>query len=287
MHSRIKTLVVDELETAYYEMGSGPTVVLLHGGEHGSNSELTWECNFEPLAREYHVVAPDWLGFGKSAKVHDFALGSQRRLLHLQRFLDRKGIKEADFIGCSMGGALAVRALAADQTSLPVRSLTLIGAGGNAPDNAYRRALLDYDCSLSGMKKIVEALFHDKSWAADDAYIQRRFESSISPGAWECSEAARLKNPLLPQRSEFGQVDATAYERITAPVLVIAGERDKLKDPGYCAHLAKRFQNGESHVIPDCGHLPNIECAAAVNQILLRFLRKVNGLDNRHKYQAT
>jgi 2-hydroxymuconate-semialdehyde hydrolase len=83
MIDNLKTLIIDGLETAYYEAGAGPTVVLLHGGEHGANAELAWEFNFGVLAKEFHVLAPDWLGFGKSAKVHDFVLGAQRRLLQI------------------------------------------------------------------------------------------------------------------------------------------------------------------------------------------------------------
>jgi len=276
MIDNLKTLIIDGLETAYYEAGAGPTVVLLHGGEHGANAELAWEFNFGVLAKEFHVLAPDWLGFGKSAKVHDFVLGAQRRLLHLRRFLEEKRITKADFIGCSMGGAIVVRALATDQSFFPARSLTLIGAGGHAPDNQYRRALLNYDCTVAGMRKVIEALFYEKSWPDNSAYVQRRFESSISPGAWECSEAARLKNPLLPQRSEFGQIDTTPYERVICPVLVIGGQRDKLKDPSYGLELAKRFPDCEVQMIRDSGHYPNIERASEVNEILLRFLRTVN-----------
>ena len=272
----LKMICIDGLETAYYEAGVGSTVLLLHGGEHGANAELAWEFNFAVLAERYHVVAPDWLGFGKSAKVHDFVLGAQRRLLHLKRFLEEKNISRAHFVGCSMGGAIVVRALATDQNFYPARSLTLIGAGGHAPDNQWRRALLDYDCTVAGMRRVVEALFYEKAWPDNDSYVQRRFESSISPGAWECSEAARLKNPLLPRRSEFGQIDTTPYETISCPVLVVGGERDKLKDPGYGLELIKRFQQGELQMIPDSGHYPNIERPAEVNEILLRFFRRAD-----------
>jgi 2-hydroxymuconate-semialdehyde hydrolase len=275
MQAHFKSMVVDGLDTAYYEAGSGETVVLLHGGEHGACSELTWELNFAALAGEFHVLAPDWLGFGRSAKVHDFVLGAQRKLLHLKRFLQEQKVNAAHFIGCSMGGALCARALSVDPTFLPARSLVLIGAGGQAPDNVYRRALLDYDCSLPGMRKIIQALFHDESWAANEAYVKRRYDSSTAPGAWECSAAARFKSPLVPARSEFGQVDTTEYERVTIPVLLIAGARDKLKEPGYASQLSGRFPDCEWHVIPDCGHYANIECASSVNTHLLRFLRRV------------
>jgi len=273
-----KVVLVDDLETNYYEAGRGPTVVLLHSGEHGGSTETTWAENFAALADQFHVVAPDWLGYGRSAKVHDFTSGTGRKLSHMKRFLESIGIDRADFVGSSMGGALAVRSLAADPDYFPARSLTLLGAGGYAPDNEHRRALLDYDGSFEGMRRIVAAMYHDPRFAADDEFIRVRYESSIAPGAWECTAASRFKSPLVAARSDFGQQDITEYERVEQPVLVIGGACDKLKEAGYGDILKNRFRDAEVHILPDCGHMPNVERPDLVNDLLIAFLRRVNGL---------
>lgn len=273
-----RTIEVDGLETGYYEAGTGPTVVLLHSGEHGGCAELTWEYNFAALAQHFHVLAPDWLGCGNTAKIHDFTLGVQRRLLHMQRFLAIKDVAEADFIAASMGGALALRALSIDASFFPARSLTVIGAGGAAPDNPARRDLVDYDCTIDGMRKIVAALFHRPEWTDNEAYIQRRFDLSIAPGTWECAAAARFKSPLAPARSDFGQPDTTDYESLAMPVLVIGGAADKLKEPGYGEAMGRRLPDAEVHIFPECGHFANIEYPDQVNNLLIQFLKRVNGL---------
>jgi len=273
-----KTTIVDGLETVYYEAGAGPTVVLLHSGEYGGSALTTWDRNFAALAARYHVVAPDWLGYGDTAKVHDFVTGTGRKLQHMQQFIRQMGIDRADFVGASMGGALAVRSLAADPGFFPARSLTLIGAGGLAPDNAHRRALLEYDCTIEGMRRIVTAMYHDPAFAADDEFVRVRFESSIVPGAWECASASRLKNPLTPERKDFGQPDTTEYERVAVPVLVLGGACDKLKEPGYGDELGRRFPDAEVHILPECGHMPNVERADEANALLLAFLDRVNGI---------
>ncbi len=38
--------------------------MLLHSGEFGGSAELCWEFSIGPLARDFRVIAPDWLGFG-------------------------------------------------------------------------------------------------------------------------------------------------------------------------------------------------------------------------------
>jgi pimeloyl-ACP methyl ester carboxylesterase len=47
--------------------------VLLHFGEFGGSAELCWEFNIGPLAGDFRVIAPDWLGFGGTDKLRDLA----------------------------------------------------------------------------------------------------------------------------------------------------------------------------------------------------------------------
>ncbi len=75
----------------------------------------------------------------------------------------------------------------------PIRRLVVSSGGGFVPDNDERRRLLSYDGTPEAMRAILRANFHDPAWAEDDAYIKRRVEASLAPGAWEAVAAARLK----------------------------------------------------------------------------------------------
>ena len=93
-------LDVDGIRTHYLEAGAGQTVVLLHSGEFGGAAEISWELTLPALAKHFHVIAPDWLCFGRTDKVFDFAGNQRARVFrHMQRFVELKGIKTADFIG--------------------------------------------------------------------------------------------------------------------------------------------------------------------------------------------
>ena len=54
------------IRTHYYEKGRGPVVVLVHGGNFGSQdasgNSWTWSRNFDALAKRFHVIAVDKLG---------------------------------------------------------------------------------------------------------------------------------------------------------------------------------------------------------------------------------
>src|SRR4029077_15284007 len=120
---------------------------------------------------------------------------------------------------------------------------------------------------------MLEALFHDPSSPADDAYVQRRYESSIAPGAWEALAAARFRRPVLEEPPLPSR--ARRYERLAVPTLVVEGERDKLLPPGWAAEIAEQIPGGRSLVVPNAGHCPQIEQPLVVNHVLLDFLAEV------------
>ncbi len=265
-----KTILVDGLTTGYLEAGQGDPVILLHGGEFGISADLGWERNIAALAAHYRVLALDMLGFGQSAKVIDFNDGRGMRIRHIAGFCDAVGVGAAHFVGNSMGAVNMFVDATSESPLLPARSLTMICGGGEIQRNEHSAALYDYDATLPGMRRIVEALFFDKAYADDEAYVQRRYESSIAPGAWEALAAARFRRPGLdapPLPSS-----KRAYERIAVPTLVVEGAGDKLLADGWAAEIAGQISDGRSAVIRDAGHCPQIEQPDAVNELLLDFL---------------
>lgn len=269
-----KTTMVDGLVTGYLEAGDGDPVVLLHGGEFGASAELGWERNIAALAARYRVLAPDMLGYGRSAKVIDFVDGRGMRIRHVARFCETLGVGSAHFVGNSMGAINLLNDTTSDAPLLPVRSLVIVCGGGEIQQNKHFEALQEYDATLPAMRRIVEALFHGAGYPADEQYVGRRYESSTAPGAWEAVAAARFRRPGS-QRPPTPS-SARAYERIRVPTLVIEGGNDKLLPSGWSAEIAKQIEGARSVVVDDAGHCPQIEQPAVVNGLLLEFLSSQN-----------
>ncbi|KHO24101.1 alpha/beta fold hydrolase [Mycolicibacterium setense] len=268
-----RNVEIDGLATSYLEAGQGDAVVLLHGGEFGVGAELGWERVIDTLAERYRVLAPDMLGFGESAKVIDFNDGRGMRIRHIARFCAELGVVQAHFVGNSMGAINLLVDATSDAPRLPARSLTAICGGGEIQRNEHSAALYDYDATPAGMRRIVTALFADPAYPADEAYVQRRYESSIAPGAWESLAAARFRRPgLQPPAMPSSQ---RAYDRIGVPAMIIEGDRDKLLPSGWAAEIAGQIAGARSAVIPDAGHCPQIEQPAALTAVLLDFLSSV------------
>ncbi len=265
-----KSVLVDGLVTGYLEAGRGDPVVLLHGGEFGASAELGWERNLAALAARHRVLALDMLGFGRSAKVIDFNDFRGMRIRHIARFCEVVGVATAHFVGNSMGAVNLFVDSTSEAPVLPVRSMVAVCGGGEIQRNEHSAALYDYDATPAGMRRIVEALFYDPAYVADEAYVTRRFEASIAPGAWEALAAARFRRPGLgapPLPSS-----ARAYDRVTVPTLVVEGGGDKLLPKGWAAEIAGRIRGARSVVVEAAGHCPQIEKPDVVNELLLEFL---------------
>ncbi|MGK2909490.1 MAG: alpha/beta fold hydrolase [Sphingobium sp.] len=270
-HSR-RFIDIDGLRTHYIEAGEGPTLVLLHGGEFGANAELCWEYLIPFLSPHFRVIAPDWLGFGQTAKVHDFEGKRARMCWHMARFVEVMAIDKAHFVGNSMGGTFLLQMAAEQPCPLPIDRLISISGGGFVPANDHRQRLLDYDGTEEAMAYVLEAIFENPVWYRDPVYIKRRTEISLAPGAWESVAAARFRSPAAKPRSDFGNADTTPYGNITAPTLIIAGAIDKLRLPGYADDMVRQIPNSSLVVFEDGGHCPNIEQPEETAAVMLKFL---------------
>src|ERR1700687_4492168 len=96
-----KTVAVFGQTIHYWDVGSGPVVVLVHGL--GSRKEGDWGRVVAPLSQKYRVVALDQIGFGQSDKpVIDYSI--QTYVDFLNEFLHQLKIEKVRLVGESLGG---------------------------------------------------------------------------------------------------------------------------------------------------------------------------------------
>lgn len=273
-----KYVDVDGFRTHYFEAGEQfkgkrPTLLLLHSAEYGGAAEFSWEYNLGPLGEKWHVLAPDHLGFGLTAKVFDFNGQFGRRIWHIKRFIEVMGVKQVVACGSSMSGGLSLAVAARNPPDWPMVAVICCSGGGDAPNNEERKTLNTYDGTKEHMRRIVEICFRDPKWAKDDAYIDRRVEMANLPGGWEATSAARLKAPFRSAGdSERSSID---YTNIKIPALVFAGRYDPLRLPGYTDGFVPQMPKAELHVLENASHLGNVECADEFNARVLAFLDKL------------
>lgn len=268
-----RTLTVDGLLTNVLEQGTGPSVVLLHSGEFGACAEGSWAELIPHLAADgYHVVAPDWLGFGESDKVVDFADPTGRRIRHMAATIKALDLGPTAFVGNSMGGTYLAKAIASTTPLIDAAAAVLVSGGGFVPATEARDKIQDYDLTEEGMARILRAVAFHPTLADDSEYVRWRHQLSLAPGSWQCTASARLRPPGMTGIVDIGKKDETDYEQISAPTLIVAGADDPLREPGYADELARRIPDNELLIYQECGHLPHLEYPVRFREDLLSFL---------------
>ncbi|EYT55286.1 hypothetical protein H490_0105585 [Leucobacter sp. UCD-THU] len=270
--AQFRTVRAGSFRTAYIEAGRPelPTVVLLHEGAYGASAWLCWRELIGALAEDYHVVAPDLLGFGETDKAVFLDRSPYSfRVDHISDFCRTLGIGDAAFIGASFGGSLALRAVAQSPGAWPVsRVLTLSGSGGPYRLPSGIEALADFDSTLEAARKITSLVVSNVDDLED--HIETRLELSLMPGHWEAQNAPRLRAPnrQSPPREDTFLGDLGS---VSVPVWFVEGKRDRLLETGWSERL-RELTPGSRSLLGDFAHEPNIDEPEKLLPILRDFL---------------
>lgn len=125
--ARAKVAQARESRVSYLDAGSGPAVLLIHGGHGGW---YHWIENVEALARTRRVIAPDLPGFGESSA--STATSSLQGFAdELFALLDGLRIEQVDIVAFSFGACVA--ACMANVAPRRVRSLAIANPAGMGP----------------------------------------------------------------------------------------------------------------------------------------------------------
>lgn len=101
----VKTVDLGEYRVNYASEGSGPHMMMLHGSD--KREDWTVWKPLMSLSAKYSLVVPDLVGFGGSSRpveTPDYKV--QARVLH--EMMDRLGIDDAELVGTSWGGQVAL-----------------------------------------------------------------------------------------------------------------------------------------------------------------------------------
>jgi len=247
-----KTVVVLGQTLHYWDVGSGPILVLVHGL--GSKKENDWGRAVGPLSQKYHVIALDQLGFGQSDKpVIDYSI--QTYVDFLNEFLHELKIEKATLVGESLGGwisALYTLEASTDNHMVPVERLVLVDAAGLQQD----KQIPDLNPStLAAQRKVLEVVFYNSSWVTDDLVkkdLADRIHSNIS-----YTVHSILSNPALASERLDGKLGG-----IHVPTLVIWGKQDALLPIASGERYSKEIAGAKFVVVDQCGHVPPLEKTA-------------------------
>ncbi|MFA5707062.1 alpha/beta fold hydrolase [Mycolicibacterium sp.] len=274
-----RTIIVAGKPIFYAETGSGPAVVMLHGGGPGATGVSNYSRNIDALAQHFRVIVPDMPGYGRSAKGVDqrdpfgYLADMIRGLLYELR------IDAAHLVGNSYGGSAALR-LALD-TPDRVTRLVLMGPGGigttRGLPTAGLNSLLNYYGGDGPSRDKLEAfirhyLVYDGA-SVPEELIDLRYQASIDP---EVVADPPLRRPSgRSALRTLWRMDLTRDARLKdlqTPTLVLWGRDDKVNKPSGGPVLLDMLPNAQLVMTSRTGHWMQWERAGLFNELVTDFL---------------
>lgn len=274
---------VDGLDIFYSEAGDrqNPTILLLHGFP---TSSQMFRNLIPQLDDKYHVIAPDYPGFGQSSmpKVTEFDYSFDNLAKTIEKFTEQVGVKKYSLYlqdyGAPVGFRLAVKH--------PERVQALIVQNGNA----YEEGLHDFwipfkafwqdrsEINAAELRKFLTLEATKWQWTHGT-----RNEKNINPDTWTIDQA-RLdregndeiqlqlfysygSNPLLyPQWQAF-------FRQYQPPTLIVWGKKDFIFPAEGAEPYKRDLKNIEFHLL-NTGHFALEEDGNLIADYIRRFLAK-------------
>ncbi|WP_326548402.1 alpha/beta fold hydrolase [Mycolicibacterium sp. ND9-15] len=273
------TVTVSEKPIFYAETGSGPAVVMLHGGGPGASGVSNYSRNIDALAARYRVIVPDMPGYGRSVKGVDQSDPFGYLADMIRGLLDHLDIDTAHLIGNSYGGAAALR-LALD-TPQRVNKLVLMGPGGigttRGLPTAGLNSLLGYyggdGPSRDKLEMFIRTYLVYDGASVPDELIDLRYEASIDPEVVADPPLRRPSGPFALRT--LWRMDLTRDPRLKTlqtPTLVLWGRDDKVNKPAGGPALLNAMPHAELIMTSRTGHWMQWERAGLFNRLAIEFL---------------
>ena len=272
-----KTILANGITTNYHDVGSGFPVLLIHGSGPGVSAWANWRLTIPALAAGRRVIAPDMVGFGFSERPAGVRYNLDTWVAQAIGLLDALKIEQADLVGNSFGGGLALALAIRHPTR--VRRLVLMGAAGvSFPITEGLDAVWGYQPSIANMRKLLDIFAFDRTLMSDEL-AELRYKASIQSGFQEAFESmfpAPRQNGVESLASREEDIRALPHE-----TLVIHGREDKVLPLSNSLTLSAWIERAQLHVFGRCGHWTQIEHAARFTQLVGNFLDEADALASK------
>jgi pimeloyl-ACP methyl ester carboxylesterase len=257
---------------------AGAPVIFVHGIGAGV-SNFMWRKNFDALAEEFRVYAPDMLGFGLSDKPAGVSYSADLYVELLADFIREVSGAPAHLIAASLGAAYCVRV--ADEYPELVESLLLVSPTG--ADNLRARpgmtgaafyGLMNSPVLGTSFYNVVASersirdyarnqLFYDRR-RVTDRLVAHHYATSHLPGA-QYAIAAFLSGYLNTDIRE-------AFARVTQPVTLVWGKQDTANPLEQAAELLRQNPRAALEIFDRCRLTPPEEDPEKFNALVRRTL---------------
>ena len=257
--------------------GTGPTLLLIHGFPTAS---WDWHKMWGDLTSRFHVIAPDMMGFGYSAKPkkYDYSITDQARL-H-EAFVDYLGIEQAHLLVHDYGVSVAQEMLAAfserGTNGFQIQSCCFLN-GGLFPElhraklvqkllNSPIGPLFNRLISKGSLRRSFHDIYGEKK--ATEAEIDQFFQLALY------NDGKNIMHKLIGYINDR-KANAVRWKKAiveaTIPVKIINGPLDPVSGRHLAEYCQKILPNPDITILEGVGHYPHDEAPDRVLAAYLAF----------------
>jgi pimeloyl-ACP methyl ester carboxylesterase len=287
VHTQIsyRTVKIDNLDVFYREAGdkASPTIILMHGFPTDSHMFR----NLIPLlARNFHVIAPDYPGYGRSStpSVDEFEYSFDNLARIMDRFIEELKLSKFSMYVMDYGAPIGYRIAVKN----PERIQALVVQNGNAYDegldNDFWKPFRPFwndksDANAAPLKPLLELdatkwqyytgvgnpeLISPDGWVHDQAGMDRPGNKEIQ---LELFYSYGSNPALYPQWQEY-------FRKHQPPMLIVWGKNDQIFPAAGAEPYKRDLKNLEFHLL-DTGHFALEEYGEVIGELMTKFLKKV------------
>lgn len=253
-----QTITIQGIRINYRKGGEGSPMILMHG----------WGCDsstlslFERVGMEHHTVYNlDLPGFGKSQEPTS-VWGVEEYAAMLEEFVKQLGIDNPILLGHSYGGRIAI--MYASRNA--VNKLVLVDAAGVKPRHGLKYYLKVY--SYKAAKRLYPLFVGRKK--ADKLIEQMRSQR----GSSDYVNSSPLMRQVMVK--SINNDLRRLMPKITAPTLLLWGEKDTATPMRDARIMAKRIPNSSLVSFPGAGHFCFIDNPYQATAVVRRFINSDN-----------
>jgi pimeloyl-ACP methyl ester carboxylesterase len=245
------------------DAGRGEAVVLIH--EFPLNGRM-WEPQIEGLRKRYRLIAPDLAGFGLSA-ARGAGLSLADHARDVLNAVNLLGIERVTVVGLGVGGFVALHLV--EELGARLQGLLLVSTSltPDAPEVANWCHELAAEVEMRGVDAVA------------DAFLPKLLGTTSQRHFPEMLDSLRLMVQENTPAGVAGVLRAMAarhhisadLHHIHCPVLCVGGEDDVLTPSEEIVLTAERIP-ALMQIIPEVGHLPNLEAPEVFNDSVVRLL---------------
>lgn len=257
---------------AYLDIGQGP--VLLLGHSYLWDNTM-WQPQVEVLSQRYRCIVPDLWAHGQSDAAPLQTANLQDYANDVLALMDHLSIDTFSVVGLSVGGMwgaeLAIKA--PTRVSALVMMDTFVGFEPEVTKAKYFGmfdVIEQQKMIPAPMLDMIVPLFFANNAASDNPALVSAFSQKLAALEGQAAvDIVTIGRMVFDRRDTFDDI-----EKLTLPVLVMVGAEDKPRPPLEAQLMHDAINGSEYKVIPQSGHICNLEQPSLVTEALEAFLAK-------------